>query len=74
MEPVLCCCRGTTAQTVLCDATLLFFSEVQMTNKEGEPKKKEEVEEVNHQSIICNDQLISPQASVLSLSLKGRVW
>lgn len=46
MEPGLCCCRGTTVLTVLSDATLLFFSEVQksMTNKKVNQKKEEEVE------------------------------
>lgn len=46
MEPASSCCGGTTVQTVLCDATLLFFSEVQksMTNEVNQ-KKDEEVEE-----------------------------
>lgn len=42
MEPVLCCCRGTTVKTVLCDVTLLFFLEVQKKHDKqgGEPTKR----------------------------------
>lgn len=47
MESVECCWGGRTVQTVLCDATLLFFLEVQksMTNEVNQ-KKEEEVEEL----------------------------